>query len=39
METVFLSNAGDALKISDTAYQDKVAKAIADGIMEAAELL
>ena len=39
VETVFLSNAGDALKISDTAYQDKVAKAIADGIMEAAELL
>lgn len=38
VETVFLSNAGDALKISDPAYQDKVARAIAEGIMEAMEL-
>ena len=38
IETVFLSNAGDALKISDSAYQDKVARAIADGIIEAMEL-
>lgn len=39
VETVFLSNAGDALKISDSAYQDKVARAIAEGIMEAMELI
>lgn len=35
VEVVFLSNAGDALKISQDAYQDIVAKAIADAIEEA----
>lgn len=35
IETVFLSNPGDALKISQPAYQDTVAEAIADGIEEA----
>lgn len=35
IETVFLSNPGDALKISQSAYQDTVAQAIADGIEEA----
>lgn len=35
VEVVFLSNAGDALKISQDAYQDIVAEAIADAIEEA----
>lgn len=35
VETVFLSNAGDALKISQEAYQDIVAEAIAEAIEEA----
>ncbi len=35
VETVFLSNAGDALKISQEAYQNTVAQAIADAIEEA----
>lgn len=35
VEVVFLSNAGDALKISQESYQDLVAKAIADAIEEA----
>lgn len=35
VETVFLSNPGDALKISQEAYQNKVAAAIADGIAQA----
>ncbi|WP_458407991.1 N-acetylmuramoyl-L-alanine amidase [Anaerotignum sp.] len=35
VEVVFLSNAGDALKISQDAYQNIVAKAIADAIEEA----
>lgn len=39
VETVFLSNAGDALKISQSSYQDTVAYAIADAIEEAMELL
>lgn len=38
VETVFLSNAGDALKISDASYQDTVARAIAEGIEEAMAL-
>lgn len=38
VEAVFLSNAGDALKISDASYQDKVARAIAEGIEEAMAL-
>ena len=37
VEVVFLSNAGDALKISQDAYQDLVAEAIADAIEEAFE--
>lgn len=39
VETVFLSNAGDALKISRSSYQDTVAYAIADAIEEAMDLL
>ncbi len=35
VETVFISNPGDALKISQTDYQNKIAKAIADAIKEA----
>ncbi|MBQ7759016.1 N-acetylmuramoyl-L-alanine amidase family protein [Anaerotignum sp.] len=35
VETVFISNPGDALKISQGAYQDTVAEAIADAIEEA----
>ncbi|MGN0136292.1 N-acetylmuramoyl-L-alanine amidase [Anaerotignum sp.] len=35
VETVFISNPGDALKISQEAYQNTVAKAIADAIEEA----
>ncbi len=35
IETCFLSNAGDALKISQATYQDAAAKAIGDGIIYA----
>lgn len=35
VETVFISNPGDALKITQSAYQNTVAEAIADGIAEA----
>ena len=35
VETAFLSNAGDALKLSQESYQDLVAEAIADAIEEA----
>ena len=35
VEVVFLSNAGDALKISQDAYQDIVAEAIAEAIEDA----
>ena len=35
VDTVFISNPGDALKISQEDYQNKVAKAIADAIEEA----
>ncbi|MBP3629771.1 MAG: N-acetylmuramoyl-L-alanine amidase, partial [Anaerotignum sp.] len=35
VEVVFLSNVGDALKISQEDYQDLVAEAIADAIEEA----
>ena len=35
VEVVFITNTGDALKISNPAYQDQVAQAIADGIQEA----
>ncbi len=35
VEVVFLSNAGDALKISQEDYQDKMAEAIAEAIEEA----
>ncbi len=35
IETCFLSNPGDALKISQTTYQDAAAKAIGDGIVYA----
>lgn len=35
VETVFISNPGDALKITQSAYQNTVAEAIADGIEEA----
>lgn len=35
VETIFISNPGDALKISQENYQNKIAKAIADGIKEA----
>lgn len=35
VETVFISNPGDALKISQADYQNKIAKAIADAIKEA----
>ena len=35
VEVVFITNTGDALKISTPAYQDQVAQAIADGIQEA----
>ena len=34
VEVVFITNTGDALKISNPAYQDQVAQAIADGIQE-----
>lgn len=37
VETVFISNPGDALKITQTAYQNTIAKAIADAIEEAFE--
>ena len=37
VEVVFITNTGDALKISNPAYQDQVAQAIADGIKEAAK--
>ncbi len=39
VETVFLSNVGDALKISQSSYQDTVAEAIADAIEEAMDLI
>lgn len=35
VEVIFITNTGDALKISTPAYQDQVAQAIADGIQEA----
>lgn len=35
IEVGFLTNPGDALKISNPEYQDTVAQAIADGIQEA----
>lgn len=35
VEVIFITNTGDALKISNPAYQDQVAQAIADGIQEA----
>lgn len=35
VEVVFITNTGDALKISNPAYQDQVAQAIADGIQAA----
>ena len=35
VEAVFISNPGDALKISQEDYQNKIAKAIADAIKEA----
>ncbi|MGN1231007.1 MAG: N-acetylmuramoyl-L-alanine amidase, partial [Anaerotignum sp.] len=35
VETVFISNPGDALKISQESYQDTIAEAIADAIEEA----
>lgn len=35
VETVFISNPGDALKITQTAYQNTIAQAIADAIEEA----
>ena len=35
IEVVFLTNPGDALKISTESYQDQVAKAIADAIQYA----
>ena len=35
IETCFLSNPGDALKISQATYQDAAAKAIGDGIIYA----
>lgn len=37
VEVIFITNTGDALKISNPAYQDQVAQAIADGIQEAAK--
>ncbi len=39
VETVFLSNAGDALKISQASYQDTVAEAIADAIVDAMNMI
>lgn len=36
VEVIFVTNTGDALKISNPTYQDQVAQAIADGIQEAA---
>lgn len=39
VETVFISNIGDALKISQTAYQDRIAEAIADAIKDAMDLV
>lgn len=35
VEVIFITNTGDALKISNPTYQDQVAQAIADGIQEA----
>lgn len=35
VEVIFITNTGDALKISNSSYQDQVAQAIADGIQEA----
>lgn len=35
VEVIFITNTGDALKISNPAYQDQVAQAIADGIRKA----
>ncbi|WP_394265946.1 N-acetylmuramoyl-L-alanine amidase [Anaerotignum sp.] len=35
VEVIFITNTGDALKISNPTYQDQVAQAIADGIKEA----
>lgn len=35
VEVIFITNIGDALKISNPSYQDQVAQAIADGIQEA----
>ncbi|MDO4531938.1 MAG: N-acetylmuramoyl-L-alanine amidase, partial [Bacillota bacterium] len=35
VEVVFISNAGDALKITQAEYQDMVAEAIAEAIEEA----
>lgn len=35
VEVIFITNTGDALKISNPSYQDQVAQAIADGIQEA----
>ena len=37
IETLFLSNPGDAKKISDQQYQQKVAEAIYDSIIELAD--
>lgn len=37
VEVIFITNIGDALKISNPSYQDQVAQAIADGIQEAAK--
>ena len=37
VETLFLSNPGDALKISNELYQEKAAQAIYDSIMEMAD--
>lgn len=37
VETLFLSNPGDALKISNELYQEKAAQAIYDSIMEIAD--
>lgn len=37
VEVIFITNTGDALKISNPSYQDQVAQAIADGIQEAAK--
>ena len=37
VETLFLSNPGDALKISNELYQEKAAQAIYDSIIEIAD--